>query len=230
MVQNISQHPNPFTEITRREHAITQADIKSHGWQPALAASQKRQDAIANVIVSSVSGGIACQAGCWYCCYFKVDVHAEEVFRIVDYVRAKFSPARVAQIQEDVATNTKTLQALSTQGQLTANLKCAFLDNGNCSIYEVRPSRCKTFHAKDVEGCKKSYEDPNDLSIPSSFIPELLHAGEAHLKGFRQALTDADYDTNAYELNAAMAMALADSTPKRRFEKHKKAFVGLVNG
>jgi hypothetical protein len=94
----------------------------------------------------------------------------------------------------------------------------------------VRPSRCKTFHAKDVEGCKKSYEDPNDLSIPSSFIPELLHAGEAHLKGFRQALADADYDTNAYELNAAMAMALADSTPKRRFEKHKKAFVGLVNG
>jgi hypothetical protein len=46
----------------------------------------------------------------------------------------------------------------------------------------------------------------------------------------RQALADADYDTNAYELNAAMAMALADSTPKRRFEKHKKAFVGMVNG
>ncbi|MDO9475345.1 MAG: YkgJ family cysteine cluster protein [Pseudohongiella sp.] len=220
---------NPFTEITRREHAITLADIKSHGWKPALTASQQRQDAIANLIVSSVSGGIACQAGCWYCCYFKVDVHAEEVFQIVDYVRAKFSPARVARLQQELAANTTTLQALSTHGRLTANLKCAFLDNGQCSIYEVRPARCKTFHAKDVEGCKKSYEDPNDLSIPSSFIPELSHAGEAHLKGFRQALADAGYDTNAYELNAAMALALADSTPKRRFEKHKKAFVGLTS-
>ena len=220
---------NPFTEITRREHAITLADIKSHGWKPALAASQTRQDTIASLIVSSLSDGIACQAGCWYCCYFKVDVHAEEVFRLIDYVQNKFSPERKKQLLEDVTDNAKTLRALPPDGQLKANLKCAFLHDGKCSVYEVRPARCKTFHAKDVAGCKKSYEDPNDLSIASSFEPALYHAGEAHVKGFRQALADAGYDTSVYELNAAMAMALTDSTPKRRFEKHKKAFVGLAS-
>jgi Fe-S-cluster containining protein len=159
-----------------------------------------------------------------------VDAHAEEVFRIIDYVRAKFNPERTKRLKEDVANNAKTLRQLSPEDKLKANLKCPFLDDGKCSVYEVRPARCKTFHAKDVEGCKKSYEDPSDLTIASSFVPELYYAGEAHLKGFRQALADSGYDTSVYELNSALELALADSTPKRRFERHKKAFVGLASG
>jgi Fe-S-cluster containining protein len=228
MTHKTANNQNPFTEITRREYAITLADIKTHGWKPALIASQKRQDDISQLIVSTASPGVACQAGCWYCCYFKVDVHAEEVFRIVDFVQAKFSTARVTQLQAEVAANANTLRTLSKEEQLTANLKCAFLDKGQCSVYEVRPARCKTFHARDVEGCRKSYEDPGNLDIPSSFIPELFYAGEAHLKGFRQALADSGYDDSVYELNSALEMALADSTPKRRFEKRKRAFVGLA--
>ena len=200
-----------FDEITRREHALTSADIKTLGWQQALSASQQRQDQMARLITSTASAGVACQAGCWYCCYFKVEVRSEEVLQIVDYVRENFSPERTQRLQADVADNANALRGLTREEQLTANRKCAFLDDGKCSIYAVRPARCRTFHAKDVAGCKQAWDEPSNLQIPSTLVPELLYTGEAHLQGYRQAFTDAGYDNGVYEMNAALEKALPGS-------------------
>jgi len=218
--------PQPlFTQITQREHALSRADLKSQGWKSALAASQKRQDAMAGLIASTLTPPLACKAGCSYCCHYKVDARAEEVFQIVDYVRTKFSAPRQLQLLEDVARNAADLRGKTREEQLSANLACPLLDDGQCSVYAVRPARCRTFHATDVAGCKQSFDEPDNLAIPHSLVPGLLHTGEAHLKGLRQAFNDAGYDGNTYELNAALAAALRDGTPKRRFEKRKKAFV-----
>ncbi|MDP1931424.1 MAG: YkgJ family cysteine cluster protein [Gammaproteobacteria bacterium] len=200
---------SPFTEITEREYALTSADIKVVGWQQALVASQERQDAMAGLIASTLSPGIACQAGCWYCCYLKVDVRSEEVLQIVEYVRVSFSPAQQQRLQDDVAENAKALQAMSGEQQLTANLKCPLLEDGKCSVYAVRPARCRTLHATDVAGCRKAWEEPTNLNIPHTLAPALLYTGEAHLKGARRAFTDAGHDGRVYELNAALAVALA---------------------
>ncbi|MDO9318458.1 MAG: YkgJ family cysteine cluster protein [Gammaproteobacteria bacterium] len=197
-----------FEEITRREHALTSADIKTLGWQQALSASQQRQDHMARLITSTASAAIACQAGCWYCCYFKVEVRSEEALQIVKFVRENFSPERAKRLQDDVAENAGALRGLPREEQLTANRKCAFLDDGKCSIYAVRPARCRTFHAKDVSGCKQAWDEPTNLKIPSTLVPELLYTGEAHLKGYRQAFTDAGYDNGVYEMNAALEKAL----------------------
>lgn len=216
---------SPFAELTRREHALATADLNKRGWQPALAASQSRQDAMAGLIASTASSSVACKSGCWYCCHYKVDVRAEEVFQIVEHVRARFTPARQQRLQNDVAENAKTLEGLSREQQLTANLQCPLLEDGQCSVYAVRPARCRTFHATDVTGCRKSWEEPDNLRIPNTLVPELLYTGEAHLKGVRQAFADAGYDGRVYELNAALVMALESFTAKRRYEKHKRAFV-----
>lgn len=197
-----------FEDITRREHALTSADLKTLGWQQALSASQQRQDHMARLITSTASTGIACQAGCWYCCYLKVEVRSEEAQQIVNFVRENFSPERGKRLEHEVAENAKALRGLPHAEQLTANRKCAFLDDGKCSIYAVRPARCRTFHAKDVAGCKQAWDEPTNLKIPSSLVPELLYAGEAHLKGYRQAFTDAGYDSGVYEMNAALEKAL----------------------
>lgn len=215
-----------FAEIALREYELAMSDLQKRGWQRALSASQKRHEDVTRQALSGASLRVACRAGCWYCCYYKVDAHAEEVFQIVDYVRAKFSPERAKRFRDEVAANAKTMGKLSHQDKLAVNLKCPFLDGGKCSIYEVRPARCRTFHATDVAGCKKSYEEPTNLSIPNSYVPELFTAGEAHVDGFRRALSDSGYDTGAYELNSALARALTDTTPKRRFDRRKQAFPG----
>jgi Fe-S-cluster containining protein len=215
-----------FTEITRSENAIAVTEIRTQGWRPALSASQRRQDAMAGLIVKSVSSGIACKAGCWYCCYYKVEAHAEEVLQIADHINKTFSSEQLDGLRKQIAENVDTLGGLSEKEQLQANLKCPLLQDGNCSVYEVRPARCRTFHATDVSGCRQSWEEPHNLAIAHTLIPELFHFGDAHLSGFRKAMADSGYDTAVYELNAALDMALSDTTPRRRFDKQKKTFVG----
>lgn len=214
-----------LAELTQHEHKATAADIKTSGWRSALSASHKRLNHMAGLIASSASAKPACEAGCWYCCHFKVEAHAEEILQIAEHVLTRFNNERIQQLREKVTENANTLSALSKEQQFSANLACAFLHNGQCSIYEVRPTRCRTFHATDVAGCKQAYEEPGNLTIPGSLIPELLYTSEAIVKGSRQAFSDAGYDNKVYELNVALALALKDSTPKRRYEKHKRAFV-----
>lgn len=215
----------PFAEITQREHALVRADLKAHGWPRALAASQQRQDAMAGLIASTLTPPLACKAGCAWCCHFKVEVRPEEVFQIVGHVRAKFSPARQQALYDTASRNAATLQALTPAQQLSANLPCPFLQYSQCSIHAVRPARCRTLHATEVAGCQQAYEEPQNLAIPPSLVPALVLTGEAHLQGARQAFAEAGYDDGAQELNAALAVALADGRAKRRFEKGKKAFV-----
>lgn len=216
-----------LADITRREHEATKADIKTSGWKTALTASQQRLQHLSGLIASTASSKAACSAGCWYCCHLKVDARAEEVFQIAEHVQTRFSAQRQQQVRDKVTENARQLSAMTREQQFSANLPCAFLQDGQCSIYEVRPIRCRTFHATDVASCKQAWEEPSNLQIQSALVPELLYTGEAHIKGSRQAFADAGYDSTVYELNAAMAMALSDSTPKRRFEKHKRAFVGI---
>lgn len=214
-----------FAEITQREHALVRADLKARGWVRALTASQKRQDAMAGLIASTLTPPLACKPGCAWCCHFKVEVRPEEVLQIVEHVRAKFSPARQQALYDTAARNAATLQALSPTQQLSANLACPFLLDSQCSIHAVRPARCRTLHATDAAGCRQAFEEPQNLSIPNTLVPALVLTGEAHLKGARQAFAEAGYDDSPQELNAALAAALADGRPKRRFERGKKAFV-----
>jgi hypothetical protein len=112
-MSTVSTNPQHlFTQITQREHALSRAELKSQGWKPALAASQKRQDAMAGLIASTITPPLACKAGCSYCCHFKVGARAEEVFQIVDYVRTKFSAPRLQRLQEDVARNAATTRPI----------------------------------------------------------------------------------------------------------------------
>jgi len=217
-----------FTEISRLEHGAAAREIKTLGWRSALAASQQRQEALSGLIARSVTPVIACKSGCWYCCYYRVEAHAEELLKIAEYLLKTLSADQLTGLQQQVAQNVETLRAMSHKQQLQANLPCPLLTDGVCTVYELRPARCRTFHATDVRGCRQSWEEPENLAIPGSLIPELYQAGEAHLEGFRKAMAAAGYDGSVYELNAALQFALSDSTPKRRFDKRKRAFVGLA--
>lgn len=219
---------NVLADLSRHEQSATATDLKTKGWQPALHASQQRLSRMTDLIASTVPAKLACQSGCWYCCYFKVDVRAEDVFQIVDFVSRHFDSERLALLKQKLADNAAILRSLPRDKQFSANLKCAFLQDGQCAIYDVRPTRCRTFHATDVAGCRHAYEEPDNLQIPDTLVPELLYTSEAHLGGRRAAFADAGYDSSIYELNSALDMALTDSRPRSRFEKYKRAFAGIA--
>ena len=122
------------------------------------------------------------------------------------------------------------MRQLPPAERLVAAMKCPFLLEGACSIYEVRPARCRSFHATDVQGCQQSFEQPRNLNILNSFVPDIFSTGEAHHDACSTAMRTLGLDASVYELNTALDECLTDSRPLQRFERGRPAFIRSVPG
>jgi Fe-S-cluster containining protein len=221
---------NSFQAARNSEYLVAVEDIRKRGWRSALRSSHERLDAGQAREAASSSEKPACQRGCWYCCYLKVGVRPEEAFAIVEHVRDHFAAPQAREVREAVAANARIMRQASRADQLTATLKCAFLRDGACSIYEVRPARCRAFHAVNLRGCQDSYERPHDDSILTSFVPAMFTAAEAQREGYDAALRGGGFDSAIYEMNTALDECLTDPRPLQRFERGKPAFSRAVPG
>jgi Fe-S-cluster containining protein len=211
--------------ILEQEHQRAREQIQDFGVFRALESSQQRHDTrIAN---APDVGTLACRASCTWCCYFTVDVRAAEVFRILDVVDQSFTAAEKARVFVEVRTNSAALRKLREGERVTRNLKCPFLSEGRCTIYAARPQSCRNYHATNVAGCQQSYEQPDNMDIDPDFAPGVYQVGGAHVEAFDNAMRDAGYDVNAYELNCALDAALSDPDARARFEAKLKPFSGL---
>jgi Fe-S-cluster containining protein len=156
-----------------------------------------------------------------------VDVRAAEVFRILDFVERSFTPGERARVYAEVRENSGALRKLGEGKRVTRNVKCPFLNEGRCTVYETRPHSCRNYHATSVAGCRQSYEEPENLDIDPDFAPGVYQAGGAHVEAFCSAMREAGYDVNAYELNYAFDAALSEPGARERFESGLRPFTGL---
>jgi Fe-S-cluster containining protein len=216
----------PFIRgILEEEHAQVRDDIRDFGVLGALESSQRRHDA--RIAAAPDVGTLVCKAGCTWCCYFTVDVRAAEVFRILDFVEQSFTAEEKARVHAEVRANSAALRKLGESQRVTRNLKCPFLNEGRCTVYETRPQSCRNYHATRVAGCRQSYEEPENLDIDPDFAPGVYQAGAAHVEAVSTAMRDAGYDVNAYELNCALDAALSEPGARQRFESRLKPFTSL---
>lgn len=212
-------------DVLDREYARASAEIRELGVSRALELTLRRLDE--GIAGAADVGTLACGAGCSWCCYFTVDVRPVEVFGILDYMRRVLSVEDQARIRSDVQTNSAMLRVLTEDERVTRNVKCPFLTEGRCSIYEARPQSCRNYHATDAVGCQKSYEHPEDLDIDPEFAPGVYQIGGAQVQAFSAAMHDAGYDVDAYELNCALNAALEEPDARNRFLARLKPFTEL---
>lgn len=213
-------------ELTDREYRQTRAEIDGVGPLEALGRSQLRHDA--RLAEAADAPTLACKAGCFWCCYFSIDVRPVEVFRILEHMAQALSNEERDRIVAEARANGALLSRLDADARARRNVKCPFLASGRCSIYAVRPQTCRNYHATDVSGCRQSYEQPDNLDIDPDFAPLVYQRGRAHVDACSKALDDAGYDTRAYELNGALTAALADGEGRRRaFDAGQRVFPEL---
>jgi Fe-S-cluster containining protein len=211
--------------ILRQEHSRARDEIRAWGVLRALESSQPRHDA--RISAAPDAGTLACRSGCTWCCYFTVDVRAAETFRIIDFVELTFTQSEKARVYAEVRANSVALGNLPEGERVTRNLKCPFLGEGRCTIYAARPQSCRNYHATDAEGCRQSYEEPDNLDIDPEFAPGVYQAGSAHVEAVSKAMCEAGYDVDAYELNSALDAALSDPGARGRFESGLRPFTAL---
>jgi Fe-S-cluster containining protein len=212
-----------FMHTAQAEYNIASSELSKFSPQEFY----RRHDALIKNTINSISTKPACRAGCSYCCYYKVEARALEVLAIQQYVVSKFEPEKIRQVKEQASRNVNEAKGLSYKEHLATNQQCPFLIENQCSVYAVRPSKCRNFHAADVQGCKESYEQPENLTIPNAFIEEVFETGNGATMGFEKATDVAGFDPRFYDLNSAFLEAM-DTKFAKRMKSGKKAFLSAT--
>lgn len=167
----------------------------------------------------------ACGRGCAFCCHFRVAAAAHEVLALAVWIRRHLPAERQREIQARAEHNAAALRRMSVGDRLRANLACPVLDEGGvCGAYAARPSRCRTYHARDVQGCRDAFERPDQPGRPHAPIPELQTVAETLANGFHEATVALGYDAAFYELSSALAEALAGGEAAERYRRKGRAF------
>jgi Fe-S-cluster containining protein len=212
--------------ILEDERTKTRADLAEGGPLLALERSQQRHEE--RLAAAKDAPTLACKSGCFWCCYFTVDVRPVEALRIFEFMERSLSHEDRARITGEIMTNSAAFAALDEEARVRSNTKCPFLHLGRCSIYAVRPQTCRNYHATSAAGCQKAYEEPDNDDIDPEFAPLVYQTGAAHVDAFSHVMQDAGYDVDAYELNGAMAATLNDpSGTLQKFHAKQCVFPAL---
>jgi len=215
-------------KLTSQEYAQASAELAEAGPVAALRLSLVRHDE--RLAKAADAPRLACKAGCYWCCYFSVDVRAVEVLNILSHVERELPAAEQARIYGEIAANSVLLKNLPESERVQRNIKCPFLNAGRCTIYAARPQTCRNYHATNAAGCEQSFREPENEDIDPDFAPLVYQTGGAHVDAFAAAVGHAGYDVKAYELNTALAAALANPGEARKLFETKKPPFGDLAG
>jgi len=185
----------------------------------------RRLDDTITGVSAHIEQSVQCQQGCTYCCHFKVDVSANEVFAIVEHVQSTFTLDQLEKLVQKATHNKSKLAMLSQAKRIVTNIACPLLEDNACSIYAMRPSMCRKIHSTNVDACQHSYDNPEDENINNAEHPILSAITMTMLTAAREGFSALGLDKTVYDLNEVLIDALSDSKYKKRWLKGKKAFV-----
>jgi Fe-S-cluster containining protein len=189
---------------------------------------QRRHERLQATTLAASGRELACRAGCTWCCHFKVDVRADEALALAEHVRTRLDATTRERVLAAAQRNAETIRTLAPADHLRTNIACCFLVDGGCSVYAARPLACRNYHATDVRGCITLFEDPGNLEVPDSFIPELHARSAGHREGRQSAVLHAGLDVRAYDLTTAFLEAMDNPGVRKRLRQGKRALIAAV--
>jgi len=129
----------------------------------------------------------ACRRGCGWCCHQKVGAAAIEVLAISRAVADRPEVRRMLQSWQ--------------KGQ-----PCAFLKDGACAVYDIRPLKCRSLWHVDVRHCMAKYAGlpVSGAKTDPAFRPEPKMIYEGALKGLALTLIKDGRDCPGLELMPAL--------------------------
>ncbi|VFR42326.1 hypothetical protein BRI6_3724 [plant metagenome] len=149
------------------------------------------------VITASEAAGPPpdCKPGCASCCHARVEVSDPEALHIGACLRQLPEPEQQALIGRLRA------KARDEGASLRQRLPCAFLRDGLCSIYAIRPAVCRKAHSLSAQACQSGADDiPQDLN-------RVIRC-EVLMAGTREAYDSVGLPASRHELSAAVLAAL----------------------
>jgi Fe-S-cluster containining protein len=220
---------DPFQSAALNEYQRSTAQLATG--KDSAASLKKSYERYDNLIAKAIDESPvkpACKAGCAFCCHYKVEVRAHEMLLIKDYVSKTFTAERIAAMLAEAETNAAIIRTLTPEQHLTTNIKCALLQDNQCSIYPVRPFRCRNFHSTDAAACEQSHNDPGNMEIATGMIEDVAMFADAHTQGFEAATEQTGRDARVYDFTTALLEVFEETNAPKRYKVGKKMFQNAI--
>lgn len=153
-----SSSTNPVQSVAAA--AVNQTLGKSSDVDSCVALTQLVDELLGQALesFSADDSRIACRAGCNFCCHLRVMVYPHEAIALFRYLRSKMPKDTGDVVRKRIADNAALIAKLNRENRMPPNSPCAFLVDGVCSAYEVRPGTCSGYHSLSRERCEEAFE------------------------------------------------------------------------
>jgi len=201
--------PTEFLEAQRAAFKAT-IDLQAGSGDCAQALASQAFDNLESNTRRHAEGKppIACAKGCSTCCRgFRVDATGPEILEVARSIRA-MPPQQAQELTERVKAADAVTRGLGGGERLRLRDPCPMLgDDGACRIYASRPLACRGHASYDRQACIDAASGSRreiPVSLPHARIRILVQTA------LEAALLDSGLEPAQYELNHALAIALAD--------------------
>ena len=165
-------------------------------------------------------GPVACRQGCNWCCHQHVAVLGAEAVSIYLRIKGTVAEARVRAAAPAIVAH-------DARARRAARIPCPFLDpSTGCTIYELRPNRCRAVYSRDAEYCRRRYEGvENEPVAADKPIPvEPVTMGDAALAGLGTALNGRGIPPDPLEFIHALLILLDDPAAASAYAEGEDVF------
>ena len=146
---------------------------------------------------------LACRVSCNFCCHLRVNVRPHEAIALFRYLQSRMPAATADRVRA------KLKEYAGPAAAPNPRRACAFLVDGECAAYEVRPSACAAYHSLSRQRCEQSFQEPS-LPAGTVALESLMVVAIALEEGVNTALQAQGLSHISGELHAAVAALLAD--------------------
>lgn len=154
--------------------------------KPTVAALAELAKSVATTLDRMIAGyqadlkgdPLACRKGCSWCCHELVIATPVEILWIYEVV-SRLERAQRDDLLARLAAYDEGMRDRYDQPPTFVRIKCPFLVDSECSIYEDRPMRCRGTNSTDADVCRMSMESPGDGGIVSFLGAQKLAATAA---------------------------------------------------
>jgi Fe-S-cluster containining protein len=136
----------------------------------AMAQADEMYDRVMQKVDARYRPQYACAPGCAHCCAAEVTVAPPEAELLVRHVKATRTPDEI----EDLKTRMRAVLEARRAG---GRPRCAFLGEDTlCTVYAVRPLKCRACNSDDVDPCKRWEEEGAEETTLRTFTLPRMYA------------------------------------------------------
>lgn len=235
MTESSQGKPDPDDPIAARDFAYDLACKQfSHGGPDvdgcvALASNINRRLEAAVDLLKREGMPIACKAGCSWCCHLRVELLPYEAIALFRYIRTAMPESVANYVSERIFAKAEQIRPMTVKEHECSKVQCAFLLEGRCSVYPVRPMACAAHHSADVTVCEKDFHCPTGVGELIPQVASLVRSKAAMMGAANQAMANRNLKRQCIELHTALAALLRDPSLIGKWKSGRPLIKGAPN-